>query len=462
MMTDALYAASRIAPSSFANQREEYARQNSVNRNVLKSLIKTYGAAMKERPENLRIYEHDPLGWCNSYTFNTSEIWGANVFRVKTTGETLHSVSFYTPFSNMRADVFVYDLGASFDGGSPRAGTLLASTTTTLPYAGCHSVELTNASLTRGNYFSAVVRYVDLNDNDDDYAAVPIEVAVKGYSGNAVVFDRESYFSDLGEEWRDGTEMVDDFHGGVPNHANACIKAFTIAPNDDAIEEFMEYKTIMGLVPTEFNTPYGSLNTDNIPQVSKVTLTAQGVSAGDEVRVYLADKSRTYEPVAYTNSGGNSQHAKGLSGPREWALVPLYTAGYVPDFFAWDDGINYPTYEPFMVKADESGRLEVDVNALKYSDGKAGKVPQAYYSVFVAPEDEPASEFGIYQFNATSGSNSGNTTPSTPDTPSTTPDNSDTPSESNTSNSGGGGGGGCNAGILCASALVLLFLTRKH
>ena len=100
----------------------------------------------------------------------------------------------------------------------------------------------------------------------------------------------------------------------------------------------------MGLVPTEFNTPYGSLNTDNIPQVSKVTLTAQGVSAGDEVRVYLADKSRTYEPVAYTNSGGNSQHAKGLSGPGEWALVPLYTVGYVPDFFAWDDGINYPTY----------------------------------------------------------------------------------------------------------------------
>ena len=45
-----------------------------------------------------------------------------------------------------------------------------------------------------------MVRYVDLNGNDDNYAAVPIEIAVKGYSGNAVVFDRESYFSDLGEE----------------------------------------------------------------------------------------------------------------------------------------------------------------------------------------------------------------------------------------------------------------------
>ena len=306
-----------------------------------------------------------------------------------------------------------------------------------------------------------MVRYVDLNDNDDDYAAVPIEVAVKGYSGNAVVFDHESYFSDLGEEWRDGTAMVDDFRGGVPNHANACIKALTIAPNDDVIEEFMEYKTIMGLVPTEFNTPYGSLNTDNIPQVSKVTLTAQGVSGNERVRVFFLEKSRTYEPVTVTNGDANSKYAKGLSGSSVWSLVPVYEAGYPPDSFSVENGVNYATYGPFFMTADADGKLEVDVDALRYEDGKAGKIPQGYYSVFIVPDDLDASEFGIYQFNATSGSNSGNTTPSTPDTPSITPDNSDTPSESNTSNSGGGGGGS-NTGILCASALVLVFLTRKH
>ncbi len=232
----------------------------------------------------------------------------------------------------MQAVIFVYDLGTSFGGTNPQAGTLLASTTTTLPYAGYHSVELTNASLTRGHYFSAVVRYVDLNESGDDYAAVPIEVAVKGYSGNAVVFDRESYFSDLGEEWLNGTDMVDDFHGGIVNHSNACIKAFTIAPNDDEMYESMESKTIMGIVPSEFNTPYESIKTVDIPQLSQVTLTAQGVSPNEEVRVYLADKSRTYEPVASTNSSANSTQAKGLSDPREWALMPLYTAGYAPDF----------------------------------------------------------------------------------------------------------------------------------
>ena len=217
------------------------------------------------------------------------------------------------------------------------------------------------------------MRYVDLNDNDDDYAAVPIEVAVKGYSGNAVVFDRESYFSDLGEEWLNGTDMVDDFHGGIVNHSNACIKAFTIAPNDDEMYESMESKTIMGIVPSEFNTPYESIKTVDIPQLSQVTLTAQGVSPNEEVSVYLADKSRTYEPVATTNSSANSTQAKGLSGPREWALMPLYTAGYAPDFFTWDDGINYPTYGPFIVKADELGRLAVDVDALTYGTARQGK-----------------------------------------------------------------------------------------
>ena len=543
MMTDALYAASRTAPSSFANQREDYAQNNRVNNNVLKYLIKTYGAAMicyysdeepgknfntehsayfdnsswlanheinvigwddnfpkenfinppssngawlarnswgnftgsdggyewisyeqlvgdgivcvmKERPASLRKYEHDPLGWCNSYTYREKEIWGANVFQVQTTGETLHSVSFYTPSSNMQADVFIYDLGTSFDGVSPRAGTLLASASTTLPYAGYHTVELVNAELTRGHFFSAVVRYVDLNEGDDEYAGVPVEVAVKGYSNNAAVYDRGSYFSDAGEEWLDGTTMIDDFHGGVPYHVNACIKAFTIAPNDDELEA-TEPKTIMNIVPVDFSTPYESISTEDIPHVSSVSLTAQGVSGNDEVRVYLAEKSRTYEPVKFTNSGSNSLHARGLGGPSEWALVPVYATGYVPDFFAMDDGINYATYGPFIVKADEYGKIEVDVNGLKYADGKAGKIPHGYYSVFIAPYDGGASEIGIFIFDATD-----NEIPSDPipDAP-TIPDDSDSSAPSTSSS--GGGGGGCNTGILCASALVLVFLTRK-
>ena len=319
MMTDALYAASRIAPSSFANQREEYARQNSVNRNVLKSLIKTYGAAMicyyadeergknfntehsayfdnsnwkanheitivgwdddypkenfiiqpttngawlarnnwgnfsgsdggyewisyeqliqdgiafivKERPEHLRMYEHDPLGWCNSYTFNTKEIWGANVFRVMTSGETLHSMSFYTSFINTQADIFVYDLGTSFDRTNPRDGRLIDSATTKLANSGYHTIQLNSVELTKGHYFYVIVRYVDLNLEDEDYVAVPVEVAVHGYSDNAAVYDGESYISDLGEEWATAHQSSTASAAGYPITSTCALRLSRLRP----------------------------------------------------------------------------------------------------------------------------------------------------------------------------------------------------------------------------------------
>ena len=362
MLTDALYAAGRTAPSSYANLREDYAHENSINKDALKPLIYHYGAAMigyysdetsgknfntehsayfdnskwkadheitivgwddnypkenfitqpssngawlarnswgefsgsdggyewisyeqliqdgivcvvKERPENLRVYEHDPLGWCNSYTFNTKEIWGANVFRVKSSGETLHSVSFYTSFSNTQADIFVYDLGTSVDKTNPRNGKLIASKSTTQAHSGYHTVQLNNAGLTKGNYFSVIVRFVDLNPYDDDYAGVPVEVAVHGYSNNAAVYDGESYISDLGEEWGDGTSIIDSFHGGMPYHINVCIKAFTLAPNDDELQD-TSTKTIEGIAPREFKADNVTLNTANAtPAASVVTWT---------------------------------------------------------------------------------------------------------------------------------------------------------------------------------------------
>ena len=46
MLSEALFAAGRTAPSSFANLREDYAYRNRVNNTALKTLIKNYGAAM--------------------------------------------------------------------------------------------------------------------------------------------------------------------------------------------------------------------------------------------------------------------------------------------------------------------------------------------------------------------------------------------------------------------------------
>ena len=136
--------------------------------------------------------------------------------------------------------------------------------------------------------------------------------------------------------------------------------------------------------------------------------------------------------------------------------MPVYEAGYKPDAFFAEDGINYAAYGPFIMNADESGRVVVEVDALEYMNRSAGKIPEGYYTVYVVPDEGAVSELGVFQLSATGGGNSGSTEPETP-TP--TPNQNTTPS---TDSGGGGGGGGCNAGIFCASALMLVFLTRKH
>ena len=562
ILTDALFAAPRTTPSSFANQREDYAYNNRVDNTALKTLIKNYGAAMigyysnekagtnlnaatsayydssswianheitiigwdddyhkenfltqpssngawlarnnwgefsgsdggyewisyeqligdgsvciiKERPENLRVYEYDPLGWCNSYTYREKSIWGANVFQAKTSGEKLHSVSFYTPYANMQADIFIYNIGASFDGKNPRAGTLIASKTEIMPYAGYHTVELENSEIVKGNYFSAVIKYTNLNEGDSETAGVPVEVAVKGYSNNAAVYDRESYISDTGEpdSWDDGTEMVDDFHGGIPYHVNACIKVFTTAPNDDEITD-SQAKTIMGFAINEIKPDSLTIKTPGSIPSSRAVITPAGVAANSAVSVYLAQKTR-YEPVAnITESMIDTQHAKGLSGPTEWAVLPVYPAGYKPDTFFQEDGINYATYGPFVMNTDENGKITVDVNALKYSDGRSGKIAQGYYTVYCVPEGGVTSETGVFLLSATSDSsgntdsensgnsgNSGNTDSNSGN--SGNYGNTDSNTNANTGSSGGGGGGGCNAGFFGAGTLILAFIPRR-
>lgn len=541
ILTDALFSSPRTSPSSFSNQREEYAYANRVDNTTLKTLIKNYGAAMvgyhsaeksgsnfnpetsayydnsswlpnheitiigwddnypkenfltqpssngawlarnnwgnfsgsdggyewisyeqllceggvlalKERPANLRVYEYDALGWCNSYTYREKSIWGANVFTAKTTGEKLHSVSFYTPIANMQADIFIYDVGTTIAHKNPRAGTLLASKSEVIPCPGYHTVELPDAELVKGNYFSAVIKYTNLNEGENviSISGVPIEVAIKGYSNNAAIYDYESFISDTGkdDEWMDGTELTNDFLGGAPYHVNACIKVFTIAPNDDEIAE--PAKTIIGITPQQVEAVTSSIKTPSNTHSSKVTFAPTGVTANSAVRVYLAEKTRTYEPVAnIEESMTDTQHATGLSGPTEWVLLPVYTGGYEPDAFFQEEGINYATYGPFAANVDANGSITVDVNALTYPNGKTGKVPAGYYTVYCEPQGEITSETGVFLLSATSNSSSNTNT------------NTNTNTDTNTRTSGGGGGG-CNAGIFGAFALILAFVSRKN
>ena len=401
-----------------------------------------------ERPANLHVYEHDPLGWCNSFVVQQAYIWAANVFKVDSDGETLDSVSFYTADHNTQVNLSVYDLGATFAGTDPAAGTLLFQTEELKNYAGYHTMKTNGEALTKGHYFSVIVKYT--NTNTDGHASIPVEVAVKRYSDNAAVYDKESLFSDNGTTWIDGTDMIDETDGkNTPYRINACIKAFTVAPN--FTERAQVSHTINGITVETFTPATTTRINSTIPSTvassAKISLNS---GANVDVSVYLVDKSRTYDPVKISDEEKLDEegYPKGRTGPVEWVDVPVYKTGYKPDFFWNDAGVDYPVYGPFSITTNSSGELMVTPSALEYPDGSKAKIPQSYYTLYCQPSSGSTMEVGVALFAATSGQSDSNN------------------SNGNNSNFGGGGGssGGCDAGVSAGMfmlALTAYILRRK-
>ncbi|MBQ7544052.1 MAG: hypothetical protein IJT02_03825 [Synergistaceae bacterium] len=154
----------------------------------------------------LRHYGYDDLGYCSAINYS----WGASIFRVSTNRETLKEAAFYAPSDNLSYELYVYDLGSKIP-ASPVAGKLVSSTKGSIRLAGYYTITLPEAVSLRGSqYFSVVLKLSG--------GYMPVENVRAGYSDNAEVNARESYFSRDGVMWTDGVNLK----------ANACVKAFTV------------------------------------------------------------------------------------------------------------------------------------------------------------------------------------------------------------------------------------------
>ena len=224
--------------------------------------------------------------------------------------------------------------------------------------------------------------------------------------------------------------MVDDYRGGIPYHVNACIKAFTIAPNFRECAQVS--RSISGITVETFTPAQTTSISSTIPSSpSRTARLALNTGANADVSVYLVDKSRTYEERL--DSEG---YPKGRTGPIEWVSVPVYEAGYKPNFFWNDAGINYPVYGPFSLITDDNGEIVIDPSSLEYPDGSRASLPQSWYTAFCEISTGTTREAGVFYLTA-----------------STASDNDSHSSGGNESSNGGGGGGGCSAGM--ASLLVM-------
>jgi C1A family cysteine protease len=154
------------------------------------------------------MYQYDQLGLTTAYGYSGSPSgWAANVF-TPTQDDTIQSAGFYTLGPDSTYTVSVYT-GVS---SSPISGTLAATTSGTIPYAGFHTIAISPVTVKGGQKFSVVVK---LNSPGVSYP-IPAEGKISGYSSNASAVAGQSWISSSGSSWSDLSAS------GV----NVCIKAF--------------------------------------------------------------------------------------------------------------------------------------------------------------------------------------------------------------------------------------------
>ena len=349
---------------------------------------------VEEMPENLSCYQYDSLGACNAYSMGDSkEIWTANTFRITTAGEEVESIAFYTTVHNASVEWDIYLLGEERDDEAPyHIGAVPSrSGTATFPYAGYHTVKLTELlPVAKGNYFSVVLHIT----NSEHAFPAAVEMRVEGYSDTVNVHDGESWFSADGIEWWDGVESMTYIGNDrtTLHHVpmNACIKAFTqdfdLSDNDSASADNVPV-TILGIPLRNYaetfdasrvNTGINSLPLETaaicVPSDSSITRT---LSKDTQITYYLVNRNMDHATVT-TYTPASEYGLLQLSEKIE--LEPLFLPGYEPDEFWREKGLEFPVYGPFTATVEDKGNVFVDVGKLSYADGSKGAVPEGHYS----------------------------------------------------------------------------------
>jgi C1A family cysteine protease len=150
-----------------------------------------------------RQYQYDPLGWVDSWGFNSTTGWFKNVFTA-VANEQLEAVSTYVASNSSPYSIYIFT-----------GNTLAGQANGIFPSAGYHTAVLpTPVALTKGQQFT-----------------VQIELTTPGYnwpvpiSHPPAMSPGQSYISPDGQNWTDTTTLNPS--GATPGTTSAALKAFT-------------------------------------------------------------------------------------------------------------------------------------------------------------------------------------------------------------------------------------------
>ena len=156
-----------------------------------------------------RIYQYDLLGKTGSTGYGGNTAWFANVFTA-TGQDSISAAAFNTASAGSSYELYVYRNVNK----NPDSGTLVTSSSGTIPTPGYHTVTFSPVELSNGQRFSIVIKLTTPGYN----YPIPLEKPITGYSSGASASAGQSFMSYAGKIW---TDVVTKY----PN-SNVCLKAF--------------------------------------------------------------------------------------------------------------------------------------------------------------------------------------------------------------------------------------------
>jgi len=232
-------------------------------------------------------YQYDPLGMTSTIGYGDTVGWFANIFTAGAK-EKLGAASFYTTQLNAVYEIYVesnYDANG-FNNISQTNNKVASGT---IPIPGYHTIKLpTPVSLTDNHKFVLAVKIV----NPVSGYPIPVEMPIKGYSGQASAHTGESFSS------RDGSTWLDLQSSSYTKNANVCLKAFTVNGPVIAVQNPPGgIATVLNAV-YNYDVSFSVIDTVGI-QLPIVTANGSSASATD-------DGGGNYHTSVALNTGNNT------------------------------------------------------------------------------------------------------------------------------------------------------------
>lgn len=347
----------------------------------------TDGTAFVVEPVNsdLKCYYYDALGWTASITYGSaSNTYAANAFQATRDGEKLSEIGFYSQVNNLSYEISIYTGQGTSMPSSPTAGTLAKTLSGTIPYAGYHTISVGNSpiSLTKGQYFSIIVKYTG-------QSSLPVEMT-NSMSPN-VSIENGSFISSNGSLWSTGgTQKI-----------NATIKAFTTSSAGETKPTITTASLPAGTIGSSYSAMLSAYGATPITWTVSSGSLPDGLTLDDDTGIISGTPTTKDDytfTITATNSKGSAQKQYTVSVSDLPIITTTAFSGYAGYAINAQMALSSTTSAKWSATSLPKGlKLNADTGAITGKPSKAGSYSSTITATISQGEISETVGFTIYE-----------------------------------------------------------------